>query len=298
MVKILIRIYNWFKLLSQTFFSLLKVLFMSGKGLQVDKQDKTNENLIILGNGPSLQDFLDKDSKYLASIDLMAVNHFAISDYFTELMPKYYVAIAHDLYLEDVQEHFVEASNKLFKSIAEKTTWHMILFMPREARKYQRWQKDISKNKNIEIKYFNLTPVEGFRSTRHWFYSKNHGMPRPHNVMVPSIYLSILLNRKKIGLLGADHSWLQNIIVNKDNEAMFVNKHFYDQKLTYKRFDYMGRTFLSLHEILNTFSQAFKSYHILNTWAKSKDIKVLNLTPDSFIDAYERQELEEFKRNN
>jgi hypothetical protein len=48
-----------------------------------------------------------------------------------------------------------------------------------------------------------------------------------------------------------------------------------------------------LHEILSTMSLAFESYHILKKYADYKEVKILNSTPGSYIDAFERCSINE-----
>ena len=67
------------------------------------------------------------------------------------------------MYLDDVMPHFLEASNKLFNTLVEKTDWNLKFFITTEARKHQRWQEILKKNSNVEIIYINLTPIDGFK---------------------------------------------------------------------------------------------------------------------------------------
>ena len=80
------------------------------------------------------------------------------------------------------------------------------------------------------------------------------GMPRPHNVLIPSIILSMRMGFKKIYLAGADHSWLKEIFVSEDNEVFLTQKHFYDEKKAEARtMDKLGKGSrkLSNEELLN-----------------------------------------------
>jgi len=123
-------------------------------------------------------------------------------------------------------------------------------------------------------------------------------MPRPHNVMIPSIFIALSLNVKEIALIGIDHSWLKEIYVDEQNNALFFNQHFYDKEISAKKFDKYGKTYLKLHEILMTLSKAFESYHILEEYSKTKNIKIYNCTKGSYIDAFERKEFSDFLKYN
>ena len=118
-------------------------------------------------------------------------------------------------------------------------------------------------------------------------------MPRPHNVMVPAIFIAIKLTNKNVFLSGVDHSWLRELHVDNDNKVLFYNQHFYDKDIKAKQFDYSGQRYMKLHEILNTMSKAFESYHILQEYAEYKQIKIINLTQNSYIDAFEKADFNE-----
>ncbi|HNQ68538.1 MAG TPA: hypothetical protein PKN32_09170 [Bacteroidales bacterium] len=293
MIKTFIRFTNWLKLLNQSMISQFRIWFMSKNSQALRKQKSEADSVIILGNGPSLKSTVEANKELFLTKELLCVNHFALTDYYTELKPKYYVTIAFDLFLDDVMPHFVEASNKLFNAIADKTSWKMKYFTTHEAKKHLRWQKILERNKNIEIIYLNLTPVEGFDSFMFRKFNKAKGMPRPHNVMIPAIFTALHLNAKKIILVGSDHTWLQELHVDENNRALFYNEHFYDKEKQEKQFDYSGKYYMKLHEILGTMSCAFASYHILQRYANNKETEIINCTPVSYIDAFKRKKISE-----
>lgn len=288
MIKTVIGFSKWLKLLNQSVISIFRICLMSKNSYALRQQKSETDSIIILGNGPSLKPTIEANKNVFESIDLLCVNHFALTDYYTEFKPKYYVAIAHDLFLDDVMPHFVDASNKLFNAIADKTSWKMKYFTTQEAKKHLRWQKILEKNKNIEIIYLNLTPVEGFDRFMFRKFDRAKGMPRPHNVMVPAIFTALHLGVKQIILVGSDHTWLKEIHVDENNHTLFFNEHFYDKEKQAKQFDYAGKYYMKLHEILGTMSCAFASYHILKRYAEYKNTEIINCTPVSYIDAFKR----------
>jgi hypothetical protein len=297
MVKFLGALLNLFKLCNATCLSVSRIIVFS-KSVKPYRNAKTKKNrLVILGSGPSFKKTIEENLDFLKSEnnDLVALNHFAITDYYTELKPEYYFTIAHDLFLDDTIDDYKNPSIKLFNAISDKTNWELKFFITYEARKYKRWQEILSKNKNIEIVYINITPIEGFRWFRYFCYNRGLGMTRPHNVMIPTIHFAIHAGVKEIILIGSEHSWLQELHIDDDNNALFFNEHFYDKEKKSKRYNYRGVSYLKLHEILMTLATAFKSYHELNEYAESKDIKVYNCTKGSFIDAFERKIITEFK---
>lgn len=256
----------------------------------------TESNLIILGNGPSLNGFLEKSENLILKKELLCVNHFAESDAYEKLKPKYYVLAAPEMWMDDVEEFHYRKGERLFSAITEKTQWPVVLFIPHNARKYYRWKMKIESNSNIRIVYFSATPIEGFRFFENWAFRKWLGMPRPHNVLIPSLILSINIGFQKIFIAGADHSWMKEIFVSDDNVVYLTQKHFYDSKEKEAApMDKLGKGSRKMHEILIKFVHAFKGYFKINEYANRQSVEIFNITENSMIDAFKRKKPEEIE---
>jgi len=292
MFNLLIRFSKWLELFNQTIKSCLKILVMS-KSSKRFRQIKTDkEQIVILGNGPSLKPTIEEHEFFLKNKDLICVNHFATSEFYTKLKPAYYLIITPELFTEDVFPEFIEASNKLFNAIADKTTWNLKLFVKYEAKQYERWRKILEKNKNIEIIYMNLTPVEGFKKFMFRQFDKAAGMPRPHNVLISCVFVALHLAPKEIFIIGAEHTWLKELHVDENNDVYLSFQHFYNNNKTLTKFNnYSEKSNYKLHEILRSFVITFAAYHTLNDYAKYKNINIFNCTPESHIDAFERYKI-------
>lgn len=247
---------------------------------------------VILANGPSLASMINNHKWFLKNKDLICVNHFPSTESYHELKPAYYVTSAPDLWLDDIKPFFVNQSNELFKSMASKTHWPLVFHIPAESRKFQRWKRILDTSSNIKYVYYNNTPVEGWRWFRHLCFRLNLGMPRPHNVLIPCLTHAINMGYRKIYLWGADHSWLSEISVNNENQVLINQKHFYDQQISVgKPLDKRGVGERNMPELLTKFVHAFNGYFVLKDYANSRDVLILNATPGSFIDAFERVDL-------
>ena len=277
--------------LSKTMGSVIKIIFMSKLITKIKKSQQKKE-CIIMGNGPSFKESLNNNEEFFKNSDLVSVNFFPISNYFVQLKPKYLVITAPELWIDNVEQRFLDASEKLFTAINNNLNWSITLFMPAKARKFLRW-KNYLNNENIRIKYYNVTPIEGFKFFNHYIFKKNLGMPRPHNVLIPSLMLMLNVGYKNIYLVGADHSWLPEITVDNNNNVLLNNKHFYDEGDTIaKPMNKMGKGKRRLHEVLLKLYYSFSSYFIINNYAITLKAKILNTTPGSFIDAFDRTDLE------
>jgi hypothetical protein len=260
---------------------------------------KTSLNeIIILGNGPSFEDDFLKHKKFFKEKETICVNHFPSTEYYVELKPKYYIMAAPDLWLDDIEEKFIEGSNILFQNLAQRTSWDIKFFVPFEAKKYTRWQSHIKSNSNIKIIYFNNIAIEGFSWFRNLLFNINLGMPRPHNIMIPALMISIAMGFKNIYMTGADHSWFSEIKVMESNEVLINQKHFYDKHISKAApLDKRGLGKRKLHEILHKFMTAFESYFYIEEYSEVKQVKILNLTKNSFIDAFKRISIEKLNEN-
>ncbi|MFW5726411.1 MAG: hypothetical protein ACOCW4_00955, partial [bacterium] len=90
------RYIAFFDDLVASFYSAIKVLLMSRFFLQ--RPDKINDHreCVLLGNGPSLKDFLDNHLDFLQDKAVFAVNNFVRTDAFPKVKPQYYVIVAPD----------------------------------------------------------------------------------------------------------------------------------------------------------------------------------------------------------
>ena len=277
------RLIKWVSLLWQTILSIIKVLLQSKWFTKLPLKLNQSDELIILANGPSLNKTIDESGEFLIGKTLLVVNFFVNSPRFTQLRPELYL-IADPLFWL-----VPEKCQQLFGGLANKTDWPMILFIPHRASKYKEWKDLLSKNPHIKIVIYNTTPIEGFQCFCNWVFNRGWGMPRPHNVLIPSIVMGLRIHFKKIYLAGADHSWLPEIKVTDDNVVLMHQKHFYDQKTS--KPDTVKQENLQpsrIHTIMYHMYVAFKSYHILEAYAKYLGRDVINITPGSYIDAFKR----------
>lgn len=280
------KIAAWAADLQQTLMSMVKMPLMSRKSSPLPKLSGNEEELVILANGPSLNSTVAEHRDFLESRTLLAVNLCATSPMFTDLRPELYLIADPLFWIVD------EKREALFGSLAEKTDWPLHLFVPARALADKKWQPIIEKNPNIKVHIYNTTPIEGFPAFARFVYRKGWGMPRPHNVLIPSIATALRMPFKKIYLAGADHSWLPEITVTDNNEVLMHQKHFYDRDSS--KADTVKQENLSsarLHTILWHMHTAFKAYFILQDYAAKSGKEVINITPGSFIDAFPRKKL-------
>lgn len=288
----LLHIQHFFESVYETFISLLRIVlrFRFRHALKKHRVDG-HKRLVILGNGPSLNQSLEEQSVLLAEAELMAVNQFVFSDQFDRLRPSSYVLLDIGFFRDDTLPRVREITDRLIRELAERTRWEMRLFLPREGYN-SRLHRELSvSNRLVEFVFFNRTNVSGLAFFRHWAYRNNLGMPHPSNVVIACLMLALGLGYQEVVLLGADHSWLENIRIGDDNRLISLERHFYDRdpmgKPTEKAHPETLKA-MYLHDYLNDLSRTFSAYHLIRRFADQLGTRVLNGTPGSYIDAFER----------
>lgn len=245
------------------------------------------ERLIIMGNGPSLRDTMGRHSEILMNSHTLAVNFAANAETYSVIRPCLYV-------LADPHFFRIEADGKssdpnvvrLWGNISA-TDWPMTLYVPCRAK----IPVFIGENSRIVVKRYNLTPGEGLRGPVHWLYRHGFAMPRPRNVLIASIMIALREGYRDIAIVGADHTWSRDLWVDDNNRVISVQKHFY--KDNDKEFERVAQEYAGyhLHDILNSLTVAFRSYHQIAEFADEIGAKITNCTPGSFIDAFSRSSL-------
>ncbi|MBQ9077769.1 MAG: hypothetical protein IJY31_08020 [Muribaculaceae bacterium] len=279
------NISSWINRLGCSVKSIAKIILQSGLPT-IKPAALPGESIIIMGNGPSLSGTIDSFPEILATHPLLAVNFAANAPEFHSLRPRYYVLADPYFFNGDGNPNVQRLKLNL-----EKVSWGMTLFVPVKMRRHVAGLT----NPNLSVEYFNPTGVEGFEWLENFAYSHGLGMPRPRNVLIPSIMIAMSLGFRNIYITGADHSWTRTLSVNERNEVVSIQPHFYkddEKEETRVRTEYLN---YPLHSIIYSFYIAFKSYFTIQRYARHRGVNIRNATPGSFIDAFERCSLSELQ---
>lgn len=277
---------RWLEQLWHCFLSLVKIVLQSRWRTSVPAAFSNPDELLILANGPSLNRTVEESEDFVRGKTLLAVNFCVTSPLYERLRPEIYL-IADPLFWIVPEKRI-----QLFRTMAEKTAWDMHFFVPARALKCREWQPLLAGNPHIRLHIYNTTPIEGFQGFCNWVFRRGWGVPRPHNVLIPSIAVGLRLPFRTIYLAGADHSWLPEITVTGDNRVLMHQKHFYDQGRS--QADTVKQENLDsarLYTVLYHMYVAFRSYFVLEAYARRLGKEVVNVTPGSYIDAFRRMRL-------
>lgn len=272
--------------LGATLASFIKIPIMSRRPSPKSRDRK--DTIIIMGNGPSLRDAMEQDRDVLMAYPRLAVNLSALTPDFRDLRPDYYI-------LADIAFFLKEKTGKvpqLWEAL-RSVDWQMTLFLPATARKMPEVK---SLPANITLKFYNLTPAEGFRCVMHPLYDSGLAMPRPRNVLIPSIISSMREGFRKIVLIGADHNWSKTLWVTERNRVVSVQPHFYkDDDAELRRAEEIFKN-VHIHDVYENYAIAFRSYFNVKAYADRRGVEILNATPGSFIDAFPRIRLADLRK--
>lgn len=288
------NLYQIFILVFQSFISIICVVLFSSyyannRIKSCIKYDKKSNECVVMGNGPSLKIFLENPfDETLKNKDVFAVNYFALTEFFELVKPNFYLMMDEDIYKLNATPFNDENKKNLdLISLLNKISWNMTMFVPYKFKKSPLIKLIL--NKNIKIVFFNSTPINGITFLENFFFKNNLGMPKPETVIIPSIFLAINLKYSRINLYGAEASWLKYLHVTDDNKVIVRLKHFYK-----------GTESIAGHKTLNTLSSflttqvyCFESHMRLQKYSVYKSSKVLNYSPESYIDAYEKVKIEQ-----
>jgi hypothetical protein len=272
-----------------TFISILKVLLKSKFRLKLPPAQ--GERCVVLANGPSLKQSFQKYSELFKQTPLICVNTFALAPEFEQFKPRYYIFIDTIFWWGEN-----EATRATYKAMIEKVDWKLYLLVPQFALNSRIFKELKEKNPNIVVCPYNYTVFKGFPSVAQWFYKKNLAMPQSWNVTIAALFLGINMGYKEVFLVGADHTWHENLHMSKDNILHTKVPHFWENEEVinytplWKPKPFENQT-QKAHEFFDIWSRTFYGYVLLSNYAKEQHCKIYNASEVSFIDAFERRNL-------
>lgn len=252
----------------------------------------SNPTLAVIANGPSLNDDLPALIQSKSIKDFCCVNSFVLHPAFLEIRPNIYVLADPLFWLNN--EKFIKEREPIYEQFRTNVSWNMTIFIPNVSKKFIDFEKLFENNSYIKIQYANFMEWTGFSSMSNWVYKNGWFMPRPQNVVVPSIFTGINCGYKTIELYGVDHSWTEQITVDQNNNVCMIDRHFYEPNpakqicYTLSKSKALDKPY-KMHELLRDFAFMFESYHKLRSYADYKAVKVINCTKNSYLDAFERR---------
>lgn len=285
MKKIIYLIFDLCLLLLAIIFFIFKYKKVSGEGWSQDKFDKT----IVLGNGPSLKVDMDRVLKEKKQSEVYVLNYFAVTEYFKEIKPEYYVLTDRMFWDQNANNNIKNDNEKLFISL-DKVSWKMNLICPESG--FQPISKRLNNNKNIKVIKVNSVNVE-FRNEKINLFALNQNIVTPHfiNGLVMVLWHAIYRKRLDIEIYGADFSLFKEYYIDQvTNELSNSAPHFYKNSNAENNVSrkYPNEPKKMLHTRLYQQWSSFYQMYLLSKLAKKNKIKITNLSSNSFLDCFDR----------
>jgi hypothetical protein len=247
---------------------------------------------VLIGNGPSLMQTLATRSEWIRQRDSLCVNYFAESKEFSFLRPKYYVLLDPGFWKRDVAECHAVRRAQLLNIIARETDWPLHLFLPAVCEVKQDYDGASRRNPLVVVRYYNHYPVVSYWPIDWILYKYNIATPSAQNVLLAGCYIALNLGYKTLYLIGADHSWHEEVVVDDANRVCFRDKHFWDDSGEVKLLPVFKAGTTSetdtIHEFFFNLYSAFRGYHVTALYANRLGASIFNASHRSYIDAFPR----------
>ncbi len=269
--------------------AIIYLIFKYKKIEGVGWSQKSFEKTIIIANGPSLKLDIKKIFKKRSYSEIYVLNYFAVTKYFLDIKPEYYVLTDRMYWSQNVNDDFKADNEKIFKCL-EKVDWKMNLICPESG--FQWVKKRLIKNNNIRVIKVHSVNVE-FKNENIHLFAINHNITTPNfiNGLVMVLWHAIYRKKIDIEIYGADFSLFKEYYVDqKTNDLYFSASHFYKNTDAQKKstFKYPNEPKKMFHNRLYQQWSSFYQMYLLSKIAKMRNINVINYSSNSFLDCFQR----------
>lgn len=261
------------------------------------KDSHLGEKAYILANGPSLKKTLEDYDAGIIPIDsnTFMVNHGALDEkHFMAIRPKHY-CFDDPIFYRDYTPK-LEATKKLYSIFQNKVDWEMNIYICFTKEEEFKALVDYSKITNPHIHFIKINKkfCAELKSLRCKLWDTGYFMPDTGTIANTAIYVALLEGYKEIELFGVDHSQFLDLAVNDHNQLCSVDRHFYDVNNEPKLKPFIDTSGdeeipFRVSKFFAFLYAQFYSHELLREFADYKGAKVLNCTPHSYTDAYERK---------
>jgi hypothetical protein len=271
----------------------------------------STKEILILGNGPSLNaQWMDIDQKR-PDLELMVVNKFSLSSKFSELKPEHYVLLdgaffnfeeavfqnpsLHPLVkIKPIWANLQKEINDAWVNIMN-ADWPITIWIP------YIYRNSIMiahlKERGVKFQFFNYVVVKGF--SLNVLFRNKLGMPQSQNVINAAIALSIWMKPENIYLAGLDHTFHLGIEIDDDNFLWDAGSHFYTEggvKTRQKLININTHAKITMKDLFSSLSKVHVAYELLSRLAELNKSKIWNITEGGFVDAFQRKKIKDITK--
>jgi hypothetical protein len=260
----------------------------------------TREKLVVIGNGPSLNDSFKGQKDTIKENDCIVVNRFCETDYYVEIKPKFYLLAdpAYFITIDNDTSGYKDIVNGFVDSIMNKTTWDINLIVPSFAKGCDLINV-VEKNNYIHVFFYNSTNVYKTNSSQMKYEAWDNNLiaPPAQTCLNTCVWLGVFLRYKEIYLIGADTSFLEYLRVNQETNDIYIkSSHFYqDEEVSTSNYYEASKgekmVGWTLHGLIYAYGKMFEDYYDLEKYARYKGVKIYNASEYSWINVFERKKL-------
>lgn len=272
---------------SVKFVQFLMEIFFRGK-LRNPFNRKYSGKVAVLANGPSLKDVLPKlQSENFSDTDFIVMNFFGLGEMFIRIKPEHYCLADPMFFHSSYKEKEVK---NLFSILNEKVDWEMNIYIPKVL------MNDFKSFSSLSNSYIRLIPLnfinyKGFECFRYFFYKHGLSMPTAQTVANMAIYVGINSGYHQIDLYGVDHTFFDGMCVDENNRLCNKETHFYDSgEVILKPILNTGNSQVwKIGDYVTAIGKMFISHDLLESYARYRNVHIVNCTKCSLIDSYDRK---------
>lgn len=280
---------NMMKIIKSILYFIKWFIFHLKENLFRKRQIYNNKNvkLIAVGNGPSAKNFPFDKFKSIG-YEICCVNFFALDrERFLKLKPKFYCCID-NTFNKDLSK--MTSEEKKLVEILNSVDWPMNFIC---------FKKHLPiNNSNIRFHYINTNEYKGNISKfKCSLYNKNIATHGYQNVMLAVLFYAVSTKFSEVCLTGVENDWHRELFVEKDNSIYRITKHFYGEhkiNVTIEENIKKGE----LYKYFKYYYITLYNYYLNAQYAKRNNVKIINTCTQSYIDVYEKKDVDELYEND
>lgn len=249
----------------------------------------------IMSNGPSLRNTLKEfdEGKIVINEDSFWVNLGPLDEHFFQIKPKH-LCFSDPMFIRDYEPK-KEQVRKMYQMLNERVDWELTIYGCFWKAKDHKDLVSYSGITNPHIKFvkMNRKHCNDFApNLRHRLYKTGYFMVPDATIANTAIFLALIEGYNEIELYGCDHNQFLELAVNEKNQMCMRDTHFFDDKELelrpiYK--PYGDYAVWRVYEYLGFCTAQFKNHELLRKFADYLGTRIINCTPHSMIDSYERK---------
>lgn len=243
-----------------------------------------NRRLMVLANGPSLSEDLERLAKEETLNTDYAMMNFSInSELFLSYKPRFFCLADNEFFCPT---YLADEVREVYNKLNEYVDWDLTLVVTYDVKTV----KDFSKITNPKIKFqrvFNMR-FNTSKNFKYWFFKRGLGIPGLGTVTNLAAFVGIQYGYKQIEFCGNDMSLLEGICVNDENRLCAKIKHFYDENVELQPIMVSDTQYDNLANYVNMIGAMIHSHNEIAKYGKYMGVNFINRTRKSMLDCYPR----------